>query len=77
MSAAQNAARTRNWRIRNLRALYELCRQLSPASRATAQFAIDCDLRALGALTGPEHYAKAVAEFEKLAEDGGFEEVPF
>jgi hypothetical protein len=81
VSAAQDAARTRNWRIRGLRALYAQCCALSPVNRAVAQGAIDAEFKAAGARTGAEHYAHVEAEWMKrrsqqnaMAED---EDIPF
>lgn len=82
MTTAQDAARTRNWRIRGLRALYELCRTLSPENRVIAQGAIDAELKAAGAASGAEHYAKVAAEWERRADrenllDGEDMDLPF
>lgn len=81
MSAAQDAARARSWRIRNLRALYALCHQLTPANRAAAQAAVDAELVSIGANTQAQHAAKVAAEWEKRrgleARADDFEDIPF
>lgn len=46
---AQDRAVTRNWGIRNLRALYALAGQLSPSRRRAVQALIDEELRERGA----------------------------
>lgn len=64
-SAKQDAARTRNWCIRNLRALHALCYSLSPERRAIVQEQIDDELAARGALRTSEHKAAEIAKSEK------------
>jgi hypothetical protein len=46
---AQVLARNRNWRIRNLRSLHAMARQLTGSRREVAQIAIDEELTLLGA----------------------------
>jgi hypothetical protein len=54
----QIAARQRNWRVRNLRALYSQAHQLTGHRREIALAAIDAELAGLGA----ETYAKRAAD---------------
>lgn len=61
---AQNRARARNWRIRNLRALYALAYQLTGPRRDTAHRAIDRELKSLGAEAETARMARRAAEIE-------------
>jgi hypothetical protein len=58
-----DAARTRNWGIRNLRALYALSYQVQGERGAGIRALIDDELVARGALTTAQRDAKALAEF--------------
>ena len=58
----QDAARTRNWGIRNLRALHAMAHQLSPDRRMAVQRIIDEELVARGALSTKDHCAKQLTD---------------
>lgn len=45
----QITARTRNWRIRSLRALWAQAGMLSIDRASAARYLIDCELRSIGA----------------------------
>lgn len=62
---AQKKARMRNWGIRNLRALYRLAHQLSPARRDAVQAIIDDELKERGAMTTAEQSKAIEAEWKK------------
>jgi hypothetical protein len=66
---AQEASRTRNWGIRNLRALYALSYQVAGARGDAIRALIDEECAARGARTYAEH-AEAVAARWKKQESG-------
>lgn len=64
-SDAQHKATMRNWGIRNLRALYRLAHQLSPARRDAVQAIIDDELKSRGAMTTAEQLKSIEADYIK------------
>lgn len=69
-TAAQDAAVIRNWRIRSLRALQELCRVLGPERWPRARDIIDEALVEVGAKTWAEHYVQVGEEWQSAAPNG-------
>lgn len=62
---AQNKARARNWRIRNLRSLYVMAGQLTGLRRSVAQDAVDEELELLGAKSTAEHAVEVAERFDR------------
>jgi hypothetical protein len=58
----QRAACARNWRIRNLRALYSLASILTGDRKEAAQLAIDQELALLGAETAAGRIDRLIRE---------------
>ncbi len=63
----QQAARERNWRIRNLRSLWALAAQLNPNRAEDARSLIDAELRDLGAEGERERRLRQLHELETEA----------
>lgn len=62
---AQNKARARNWRIRNLRSLHAVAGQLTGLRRSVAQDAIDEELELLGAKSTADHAIEVGERFDR------------
>ena len=76
-TAAQVAARERNWKIRQLRMLNAHVSHLSPSNAKVARALIDADLMALGADTIEQHRNRASEKLERLVRHLPLKEIPF